>query len=346
MRHYNIPIFIAHIGCPHTCVFCNQNKITGLVTDTKIDEIAKIIEEHLETLPKESKKEVAFFGGSFTGLPIDLQEQYLKEAYKFIKEGLVDGIRLSTRPDYINREVLNLLKLYKVSTIELGVQSFDQNVLDQSERGHSYVDIIEASKLIKEYNITLGIQLMPGLPGSTYESDVMSAISTAKLSPDIARIYPTLVISNTELERMYNRKDFIPLDIEEAVRRSVTVLSILENNKINVIRVGLQPSDDLREEGVIIAGPFHPAFRELVEGEIVYRFLKKLLIKEKKLEVEVSIKDISRFLGIKKINKIKLEDIVEFKLNKELEKGKYLINGKEYVRAELIKNIISEEWSL
>ena len=208
MKHYNIPIFISHFGCPNACVFCNQVKINGRETDVTIEDLRNIIDEYLKILPKDSYKEVAFFGGTFTGISLGKQKEYLEGVKEYLDKGLVQGIRLSTRPDYINKEVLDQLKKYNVTTIELGVQSLDEDVLRKSARYYPIEVVYEASKLIKSYGIDLGIQLMPGLPGSTFETDFETAKKVVKIMPQNARVYPTLIIKDTEMERMYQRGEY------------------------------------------------------------------------------------------------------------------------------------------
>ena len=229
-----------------------------------------IRDRYLETLPKNSKKEVAFFGGTFTGISMKLQEEYLKTTFEYIKRGDISGIRLSTRPDCINDEIVTQLKKYGVTAVELGVQSLDEEVLLATERYYP-VDIVEeACKIIKKYGIELGIQLMVGLPKSSDKSDYETAVKALSMKPDMVRIYPTLVIKNTKMEKMFLAGEYAPLTMDEAVARVRKIYALVESNNIKVIRVGLQPSEDLREDGVVLGGPFHPAFRELVETEIYY----------------------------------------------------------------------------
>ena len=342
MKHYNIPIFIVHYGCPHICVFCNQKKITGVETNINPQDIDEIIKEYLKTLPEDSYKEVAFFGGSFTGIPIKLQKQYLEVVQPYIKSKKINGIRMSTRPDYINQEILELLTEYNVTTIELGVQSFDDEVLKKSERGYKNEVIYTASNLIKEYNFNLGIQIMPGLPGSNTKKDLHSIKEILKIHPNEVRIYPTLIINETELENMYIRKEYNPLELEEAVKMTVPMVALLELNDIKIIRTGLQPSDDLREDGVIIGGPFHPAFRELVETEIYYDFFKIILKGTEKIKVECNEKNISRIIGIKKKNKLRLAEKLQIIRNDDLLRNEFLINLKKYNRKQILDRIIKE----
>ena len=183
-NQYTIPIFIPHLGCNNECVFCNQRKITGIDTSVTVDDVDNIINEHLDYFKnnKNNKKiEIAFFGGSFTGIPTKLQENYLKIANNYIEEGKVDSIRLSTRPDYISPKILSLLKKYNVKTIELGVQSMSDKVLEISKRGHTKNDVIRAARLIHLYGIDLGIQIMVGLPGSNLDTEVYSIKKVLKL---------------------------------------------------------------------------------------------------------------------------------------------------------------------
>ncbi len=342
MKHYNIPIFIVHYGCPHICVFCNQKKITGVETNITSNDIDLIIKEYLKTLPEDSYKEVAFFGGSFTGISIKLQKQYLDVVQPYIKSKKINGIRMSTRPDYISKEILDLLKEYSVTTIELGVQSFDDEVLEKSERGYKNEVIYEASNLIKEYGINLGIQIMPGLPGSNFEKDILSIKEIVKIHPNEVRIYPTLVITETELEKMYARKEYKPLELEEAVEQVVPMVALLELNDIKIIRTGLQPSDDLREEGVVVGGPFHSAFRELVETEIYYKFFNILLRETEVVKVECNEKNTSRIIGINKKNKVRLGEKFKISRNDKLERNEILINLKKYTRKQILDKIIKE----
>lgn len=294
MKHYNIPIFISHFGCPNACVFCNQVKINGRETDVTIEDLRNIIDEYLKILPKDSYKEVAFFGGTFTGISLGKQKEYLEGVKEYLDKGLVQGIRLSTRPDYINKEVLDQLKKYNVTTIELGVQSLDEDVLRKSARYYPIEVVYEASKLIKSYGIDLGIQLMPGLPGSTFETDFETAKKVVEIMPQNARVYPTLIIKDTEMERMYQRGEYEVFTLDEAIKRCRKIISLLELNGINIIRVGLQPSDDLRNGGVAVEGAFHPAFRELVDGEIYFDFLKKIKEKNGKLNIILNERLVSR----------------------------------------------------
>lgn len=337
MKHYNIPVFISHFGCPNSCVFCNQKKINGRETDVTMEDLKNIIEMYLETLPKNSKKEVAFFGGTFTGISMKLQEEYLKTTYEYIKRGDISGIRLSTRPDCINDEIVAQLKKYGVTSVELGVQSLDEDVLLATERYYPVNVVEQACKIIKKYGIGLGIQLMIGLPKSTDENDYETAVKALSMKPDMMRIYPTLVIKNTKMEKMFLAGEYAPLTLEEAIKRTRKIYALLESNNINIIRVGLQPSEDLREEGVVLGGPFHPAFRELVETEIYYSFLKGIQEKERKLEILANERDISKIVGIKKANKVRLKEYFDIKIDNSIDRNDIVVNGKKYSRLDVLR---------
>lgn len=334
MKHYNIPIFISHFGCPNSCVFCNQKKINGVETDITVQDIKNIIDSHLKTLPKISNKEVAFFGGTFTGIDENLQEIYLQTVYEYIKNGEIDGIRLSTRPDYITPPILDRLVKYGVKTVELGVQSLDDNVLIITQRFYTYDTVKKACELIKKYNLRLGIQLMVGLPQATFDSDINSTRKAIKFQPNDVRIYPTLVITNTEMLEMYKRGEYQPLSIDESVKRVLKMYAMLELSDINIIRVGLQPSTDLEKH--TIAGPYHSAFRELIESEIYYNFLKDF----EELEIQSCEKNISRIVGLGGRNKKRLG--LKIKINKNLNFDEIMVNKKIYSRKAVLEKVLNE----
>ncbi len=262
-KHAIIPIFISHRGCPNDCVFCDQKKITSREGDVTLDDVRSTIDRWLTTLEGVEQVEVSFYGGSFTGIPMDRQTAFLEIAKDYKDRGLIDMIHLSTRPDYIDREILDNLKAHSVDVIELGVQSFSDEVLRLSGRGHDAACVYRACDLIRSYGFTLGIQLMIGLPGDSRETCRMSALETVKIHPAIARLYPTVTIRDTELYRMMERGEYQPLPLEEAVQRAKEMYLILEENGINVIRVGLKASEIMEDQ----IG-FHPAFRQLMESEI------------------------------------------------------------------------------
>lgn len=268
-KHAIIPIFIPHLGCPHDCVFCNQRKITAHGASVSAEDIARTVDEYMSTLSamKLETIELSFFGGSFTGLPLKEQSAFLAIARAYKEQGVIEKIHLSTRPDYISVPILDNLKSFGVDVIELGVQSFADPVLRASGRGHDAACVYESCALIKEYGFTLGLQLMIGLPGDTEEFDLFSARETAALKPQLARLYPTVVIRDTRLYEMMEAGLYVPLTEEEAVRRTAAMYRILTEAGINVIRVGLKSSDIMTDKHNT-AGTFHPAFRQLVEGLI------------------------------------------------------------------------------
>ena len=329
MKHINIPVFIPHIGCPNDCVFCNQKHITGNLSEVSEEEIEKIIEEHLLTVPEDSYKEIAFFGGSFTGISEELQERYLKFAYRYIEEGKVQGIRLSTRPDYINKQILDRLKKYGVTSIELGVQSFDEEVLRLSNRGHTAEDVKNAVAEIRRYNFSLGLQMMTGLPGDTDEKSIETAKKIIAMKPDFVRIYPTLVIKDTELFNMYKRGEYVPQGLDEAVGLSAKLLRMFEEKKIKVIRVALMTTDEISPGGKLEAGPFHSSFRELCESRI---YLEKILDEigvKKCVTLRVNPKEVSKVIGNKKKNISEFEERgikITIKQDGRIKKGNFKIN--------------------
>lgn len=340
MKHYNIPIFIAHFGCPNKCVFCNQNKITGIETNIQPEEVKGIIDEYLCTLPSYGEKELAFFGGTFTAISIPLQKEFLSVAKEFIDKGLIKGIRLSTRPDNIDLNIVKMLKEYGVTTVELGVQSLDNKVLSLSERGYRKEEVERAVKLLKDFQIEVGIQIMPGLPGSSFKSDLQTVKEVIEMKPNFTRVYPTLVISDTKLEKMFKNNEFVSLSLDEAVDLTSVIIAVLENCKIPIIRVGLQPSEDIREEGVIVAGPFHPAFRELCESNIYRLFFEEKLITCEKIIVKVSHRDVSRVSGIRGSNKKYFGKRLEIIVDETIEKGSFYLNNQKYCRENLLKNVL------
>ncbi|MGF7057251.1 histone acetyltransferase (RNA polymerase elongator complex component) [Brassicibacter mesophilus] len=307
IKRHIIPIFVPHTGCPHDCVFCNQKKITGSSTNITDKEVYRIINDYIRTIPKTNESlEVAFYGGSFTGIDIETQANLLDVAYSFKKQGYIDKIRLSTRPDYINKDILSNLKMYSVDTIELGVQSMDAYVLEQSFRGHSPKDVVDAAKLIKNFGFELGLQMMIGLPGDDKYKDLYTANKIIQLQPDFVRIYPTLVIKETFLAKQYLSGAYKALSLENAVSICTELLLLFNYYSINVIRIGLQPTDNIAMNKDILAGPFHSSFRQLVESN-VYKIILNIFFMEKSISSnEISIilnrKEISNFVGQKSEN--------------------------------------------
>ena len=317
-KRYIIPIFVPHLGCPNDCVFCNQKSISGQQKMITKEDIIKTINFYLENIKdKEAKKEVAFFGGSFTGIDVDKQEEFLQTAYKFIKDGKIDSIRVSTRPDYINKDILKRLKKYKVRTIELGVQSANDYILKQSHRGHTFEDVKKASKLIRWYGFNLGHQMMVGLPESTRIDEINTAKELIKLKPKMVRIYPVLVIKNTRLEKEFLDEKYTPLTVIQAVETFKELMSMFNQKGIEVIRVGLQNTDEITDPNIegseVVAGPYHPAFRQLVESGLWYDTIlakiKQLNVKVKKVQVTVNPQDANNVIGHKRENVEKLKEL-------------------------------------
>ncbi len=325
-RHYIIPIFVPHYGCPHDCVFCNQKKITGLSTSVRAKDVDEIIREHLLTFKNPGTIEVAFFGGSFTAIDIEVQKELLAIPVKYKKSKKINKIRLSTRPDSIDIEILKMLKDNLVDTIELGVQSLDDDVLKKSGRGHSASDLYKAAKLIKEHDINLGLQMMIGLPGDSKEKSIHTCREFIKLNPFCVRIYPTLVIKETFLENEYLENRYKPISLKEAVEISSIILMMFMINNIDVIRIGLQPTDSIQLGKDVVAGPFHPAFRQLVESDIYLKLIKtyfareKLQTENKNLLIEGNNKIISFISGQKSSNRKYLMNKYKFNKIKILEK--------------------------
>ena len=271
-----LPIFIPHAGCPHQCVFCNQRTISGQKTAALPGAKAQI-QRWLQWLRPSKANEAAFYGGSFTGLDMDLQKQLLALTDELLEQGIIGSVRLSTRPDYINTKVLSLLREHGVELVELGVQSLDDAVLQRAERGHTVEAVYTAHKLLKEYGFKTGIQLMVGMPGQDFASVQDTAARVAQLRPDIARIYPLLVIKDTPLAHSYEQGAFVPLSLEEAVEQSAYLYKTLTQAGIKVIRIGLQPDEELCAAGNIVAGPFHPAMGELVKSRVLRHHFTPML---------------------------------------------------------------------
>lgn len=315
-KQYVIPVFIPHLGCPNDCSFCNQKSISGKTKMPTKDEVIKIIEEHLKNMKEDVEKEIAFFGGSFTGIDIEKQKEYLEIANEYVKGKKVKGIRLSTRPDYINKDILRMLKKYGVKTIELGVQSTNDYILKRCDRGHTFIDVKNASKLIRRYRFNLGHQMMVGLPESTKLDEIRTAKDLIRLRPKMVRIYPVLVIKGTKLESEMENDEYKPLTVSQAVERCKELLYLFNKKKIQVIRVGLQNTDEITDpnakESEVVAGPYHPAFGQLVEDSIWYDSIvdkiKKINTKVKEVKVKVNFADMNNVIGHKKSNIKNIKD--------------------------------------
>jgi len=331
-KHFTIPVFIPMQACPFHCIFCDQEKISGHVEIPGTGDIAKIIEKNLSTIPfQNSLVEVGFFGGTFTGIPSEMQQDYLEAVQPFIKKKQISGIRLSTRPDYIDDARLTLLGKYHVHTIELGAQSMDDEVLKKSGRGHSARDIVIASGKIRKHGFRLGLQMMVGLPGDTAEKSIATAKKFVELKARDVRIYPALVIRGTALEKLYRLEKFKPLDLEEAVETVATIFNLFEDKGVNIIRTGLHPSDGLISGEDLIAGPFHVSFKELVLTRLWERELANILLKDGKDKIEIFIPpgQVNYAVGYQSKNKNKLLEkfkTVRFKTDHSLTGREYYVD--------------------
>ncbi len=268
VRHFTIPVFIPEEACPNQCVFCNQRRIAGAGCAPSVEDVLAKVDAHLHTIADGSEVEIGFFGGNFTGIPIEGQKAYLASVQDYIISGKVSGIRISTRPDYINPGILRMLKQYHVTTIELGAQSLDDEVLKITGRGHTAAQVHEASALIRAQGFQLGLQMMTGLPGDTPEKSLLTAREIIRSGADNTRIYPTLVIKNTELEQLYLNGKYKPLSLEQAVGQVADIIPLFVGAGVKILRIGLHPSEGLLDHSSLVAGPFHVAFGEMAFTEI------------------------------------------------------------------------------
>ena len=319
-KEYIIPIFVPHLGCPNNCTFCNQKKISGQTKMVTAKDVKDTIEYYLKNFKDDHKYvEVAFFGGSFTAIETEKQEELLEAVQSYIEQKRVNSIRVSTRPDCIDREVLKRMKKYHVKTIELGVQSTNNYILERCKRGHTGEDVKRASKLIRHCGFILGHQMMVGLPESTKQDEINTAKELIKLKPKIVRIYPVLVIKDTELEKEYKSGEYTPLTVGQAVERCKEIVDLFNRSKINVIRIGLQSTEEITdpssEKSSVVAGPYHPAFRQLVESSMWYDSIvgkiKKVNAKVKKVKIKANDININNIIGHGKENILKLKEIYD-----------------------------------
>lgn len=309
MSHSNISIFIPHLGCPHMCSFCNQNSITGSKEKAPhIEEIVQICQQAFDRIKDKSQTEIAFFGGSFTAIDRNYMLSLLQCVQKFIGDGKFKGIRLSTRPDYIDNEILDILKKYNVTTIELGVQSMDNIVLNANERGHTSQDVEKAVNLIKEYDFNLGLQLMVGLYKSTPELDLYTAEKIIDMKPKEVRIYPVVIMEHTKLGELFKSGEYVPYSLDTAVDICCRMIKMFEKENITIIKLGLHASEIVEQN--LLGGLYHPAFRELCDNKIfcanIYSEIKNCNYEKGKYIVYVSSKSVSKAIGQAKCNVLKL----------------------------------------
>lgn len=311
-RHVNIPIFIPHLGCPNQCIFCNQRKISG-VESFDAQSVKPIIDSALETVERDAECEIAFFGGSFTGIDRTLMEELLEIGFSYIKRGRIASIRCSTRPDYISSDIIDTLKGHGVKTVELGIQSSSDKVLSVTKRGHTLEDTLRACKMIVDSGLTLGGQMMIGLPSSTPDDEIATAKLIVASGAKEARIYPTIVFKETELCDLTQNGIYTPLSLEEAVMRSAAVMEIFLKSGVKILRVGLCDSDNLHSESSYFAGPNHAAIGELVENELYYKLISDRLDHFKNYASQILYVDCARghtskVIGQNKRNKKRLID--------------------------------------
>lgn len=307
-RPFIIPIFIPHMGCPHRCVFCNQTSITGRTDQTlSPEQVRARITEFLGFKGgHRSPVEVAFYGGNFLGLPTSSRMSLLDEAQRFVEKGQVESIRFSTRPDTVTEASIEALDPYSVRAIEVGAQSMDDTVLRLSQRGHTAEDTLRSVKLLKCRGLRVGLQIMPGLPGDTSESILETGLRVAELKPDFVRIYPTIVVTKTLLEKWYRAGRFKPLSLPDAVELTKKLYLLFQARGISVIRMGLQVSSSLLEPGSIVAGPFHPAFGHLVHSSVFLDLAARELQSQqglsKSVRLRVCPRDVPKLVGLKRSN--------------------------------------------
>ena len=274
-----IPFFIPHVGCPYVCTFCNQSRITGQsgISHLTPAYIKDTITEYVGSKRNDKYWEVAFYGGSFTAIHTELQHQLLAPASEMLKNGIIDGIRCSTRPDAVGDEAISLLQSYGVKTVELGVQSMNNQILVDAKRGHTAQEVVEAVSRLKKRGMTVGVQLLPGLKGETWNTILETAIAVVKLKPDFVRIYPVLVIENTELADQYRAGEYEPLSTEQAIKYCAFLKEWFERHTIEVIRTGLQSTEELDSGNSLVAGPYEPAMGELVVNEQYKQCLERCI---------------------------------------------------------------------
>ncbi|MGA1824877.1 MAG: elongator complex protein 3 [bacterium] len=307
-KHSILPFFIPHLGCPHQCVFCNQRSITGFREPIAVKEIEERIERFVnEDTNSSVSKEVAYYGGSFTAMPEAIQKQLLEPAARAMRENKIKRIRISTRPDYIRSDALNLLKKYNVTLVELGIQSLDERVLKGSGRGHGRGVSLAAIDLLKKNGFEVGAQLMIGLPFDSYSKSIETAREIVKRRPDYVRIYPALVIKGTVLEKMYYNNEYSPMSLGDSINLCKQMAILFRDARIKLIRIGLHPDQELLKPGLICAGPFHPAYGELVKSsmalDLLLSVIKQVENKEQgSMRIEVPFSDASIFIGQKKSN--------------------------------------------
>lgn len=330
--HKVIPIFIPQKACPYHCIYCNQFAIAGQSRVPSPQEADLTIQQYLATLSQTAEKRIAFFGGSFTGMSIPEQTKYLNIANKYLRQNLISGIQLSTRPDYITDEILDNLKMYGVTLIELGAQSLNNDILSHAGRGHTVEQVAEASQKIKEYGFQLGLQMMIGLPGDTLDKSMDTAKKIVNFGAEYTRIYPTLVVENTLLAKWFREGRYTPLSLEEAITWCKSLYPFFTEHHVTVLRVGLHPSEGLLSGKDYLAGPFHVSFKELVLSAIWKDKLLhdgRLSAKNTEITFTVNPSQINYFIGYNAENKkMLLEKFhqIHYQTDAHLSENEYIVS--------------------
>lgn len=310
-RESIIPVFVPHFGCPNDCVFCNQRRISGEQEPATEQTVIEAVQRARELLPEGSCPQLAFYGGSFTAIPMKEQLSLLETAKKFLDEGVISSIRLSTRPDAIDGEILKYLKEYGVETIELGAQSLDDSVLLLAGRGHTAEDVVKASYMIKEAGFRLILQMMTGLPGDSEEKSIETAKKIIALRPGGVRVYPTVIVRDTVLYDLWKEGRYAEHSVEDAVSVCSKLLPMFDEAGIPVIRLGLNPTDEL-SAGSAVGGAYHPALGELVKSRIMRNEAEKLLSGvEEETDVVIGVNEsrLSQMIGQHRSNIEYLENL-------------------------------------
>lgn len=293
-KHVNIPVFVPHLGCPNTCVFCNQKVISGK-TAFSLEKVEEELKTAFSTIdPARTEAEIAFFGGSFTGIDLGLMQALLELAENYVRQGKAAGIRLSTRPDYINGKVLDILASYTVKTVELGIQSVSDSVLAACKRGHTFAQTKTAVELLRAHGISWVGQMMIGLPASSAEAELQTAEYISQNGASAARIYPLVVFKETELYQMALKKMYLPLPEEEVLDRAACALNAFNAAGIPVIRIGLQASESLADSEQVFCGANHPALGEKVMSRLYLKNMRAELIKSGKKPGETAVFEVAK----------------------------------------------------
>jgi len=324
-----IPVFLPHLGCPHRCLFCDQHAVSGQGTPLDPARVQGVISRWLQRCSRRSRVQVAFYGGSFTALPRTCQDRFLAAVKPWLARGIVQQVRISTRPDCLDAATMERLVRAGVAVVELGVQSMDPQVLELCRRGHTPEQVVRASGLVRKAGISLGHQLMLGLPGQDFASLRQTLDRILVLAPDFVRIYPVLVLRDAPLAEWLRRGRYRPLTLERAVAQAAWLCERLERAGIRVVRLGLQPGPELEND--LVAGPHHPAFGELVRSRILFRRVRSLLAAvppSRRVRLAISSRDLSLFRGqgsvnIRRLTRLGLSD--RFSLQPDPDQERYTV---------------------